>query len=151
MTDLGAGIYLDSDFDLSPDSSGDVDGSDGIDELGKDLAVVVSEVLTTGSTRRLPSVYDALIVPDPLAETYDEEDEKVTDSGGLPGEPMYSGILRDVEVLVANLVGLDPRIDTVTRVSAEYDDATSDTVRINTRVQLADLNIEEFEFLIETS
>lgn len=38
MTDFGAGIHLDEQLDFSVDSTGDLDGESGIDELQKDLA-----------------------------------------------------------------------------------------------------------------
>jgi len=45
MTELGEGLSLDGDFDLQLNAVGDLDKSDGLDELEKDLAMQTAYTL----------------------------------------------------------------------------------------------------------
>lgn len=45
MSDFGAGIALDENWDMRPDESGDVDSDHGIEEIKKDVAILIAEQL----------------------------------------------------------------------------------------------------------
>lgn len=97
MVEYGAGPALDADFDFSVDSSGDIAGSFGEDELGKDLSFNVSAALVGGrGVERPPDMAD-----------------------GVVGERLDDGTIRDIEVVVAKIISRDVRVDEVRAVNAE--------------------------------
>lgn len=152
MTELGSGIRLDSDFDVTPGDGGDLDNSDGIEEVGKDMSLVVVEVLTTGSTEKLPDVYDTVTVPDSISPDYDPDTGDLVETGGVPGSIFGEGLLRDIEVLVANLIDIHGAVDTVTFVEAQREEGDGNTVTVVARVLLTELDSgSQFEFVIRPS
>lgn len=152
MTELGSGIRLDNDFDFVPDDSGDIDAATGLKELGKDLALVVTEVLTTGSVEKLPDIYEDVQIPDTISPDFDPDTGRKVDAGGVVGSYFTEGLLRDVEVLVANLISIDPRIERVSRVEAQRMESDPDAIEVQARAVIAELTAEEnFEFIIRPS
>lgn len=126
MDHFGNGVYLDEILDLDVDESGDVRGSRGPSELRKDLSFFLIRALETG---------EGISTPENIADN------------GVIGEPLTRGTLTDIELASKNVIGADPRIDSVILVSAEESDEDDEFVVLDIETVIDD-ETESFEFVI---
>lgn len=113
MTDrLGGGFATDGDFDLIIDASGDIDFVNGFDEYKKDLAFNLTRALTDG----------------------DGVDSPAWATNGVFGVPFNDGALRDIEIVVTNVLNDDPRTESVSAVTVEAESPKNDGLVIDATV-----------------
>lgn len=136
MTDhFGVGIRIDRHFDLDVDPSGDLAYDHGDAEIRKDIALAVAEVLTTGSTERLGPGFQDVTIPDSI-------------QSGVIGEFISDGILKDVAILVSNVLTADPRIERIGVVSANLSEEDRNEIVIDatmTALTAEDAEAEDLE------
>lgn len=111
MTHYGAGVGLDENFDFSVGSDGDLVGTDGPDEFAKDMAVLLTRAVESGTEISQPQYLQ----------------------NGISGQPVQSdGFLRDVEIALSQVIQSDDRVDGIRAI----DVTTSGTNKLSVRIDV---------------
>lgn len=112
MTELGAGIALDTDWDLIIDNTGDIDETRGSEELQKDIAF--------NATLALQDIL---------------------------GQPVTRELMARTRSIVQDVLVEDPRVATVTNITARKIEDNSDRIEIVASVN-ADQGQQDLVFTI---
>ena len=123
----GSGLALDENFDLVIDSVGDLDYTEGVSEVEKDLAFRVTSALRYGTGVEQPASM----------------------SEGAVGGTLRPGDLADMELVVSDIISSDPRISGVRSVDVDLVDDNSGEVSVTSKVVI-DTETAEFDFIVDT-